>query len=55
MSNVTDNPKTTAPNSTADGGRGNMLQVVVIAIIALAAAGLLAYQYLGCSSCYMPI
>jgi hypothetical protein len=34
---------------------GSRMQNIVIGIIVFGAAALLAYQFLGCASCYMPI
>jgi len=42
------------PAETTDKS-GGTVQNVVIGIIVLAAAALLAYQFLGCATCYAPI
>jgi hypothetical protein len=56
MSNVIshDKPVVQEPAGQPEESDGK-LQMVVIGVIVLAAAALLAYQFLGCSSCYMPI
>jgi hypothetical protein len=40
-----------APESSG----GNNTQKIVIGILVLAAAALLAWQFIGCASCYAPI
>ena len=38
-----------------ESSRGNNSQKIVIGILVLAAAALLAWQFIGCASCYAPI
>jgi hypothetical protein len=56
MSNATSNDKVVVQSPAAEPEKsGSTLQAVLIGIIVLAAAALLAYQFLGCSSCYAPV
>jgi hypothetical protein len=54
--NVTSNDKPAVhdPAETTDKS-GSTMQNILIGIIVLAAAALMAYQFLGCASCYAPI
>lgn len=49
-----DKPVVHDPAETTDKSGGSM-QTIVIGIIVVAAAALLAYQFLGCATCYAPI
>jgi hypothetical protein len=56
MSNATSNDKVVVQSPAAEPEKsGSTLQAVLIGIIVLAAAALLTYQFLGCSSCYAPV
>ncbi len=47
-------PAVQNPAGTPDNSGGSM-QNIVIGIIVVGIAALLAYQFLGCATCYMPI
>jgi hypothetical protein len=48
---VNENRPVAAPESSG----GNNAQKIMIGILVLAAAALLAWQFIGCASCYAPI
>jgi hypothetical protein len=54
MSDVTteNKPAVQTPDSSPQQSGSNTMQMILIGILVLAAAALIAYQFIGCAGCY---
>ena len=55
MSEIASENRPVVQDPVPDRSGLNRTQMIVLGLVALAAAALLAWQFIGCASCYAPI